>query len=192
MKIQYSLIISLLLFFAMELEAQGLVMLNTLDYPFMNDIANFIRETDQDVLFPQYKKPKYEAEYHFDIASEKNSPVGYKSFDNNGTYSICVSLSTGSEPYFFDINGIRFRTHDTLMPYFKSCNRNKVPGNIMINDKAWFYYFWFFEVKDGKVVDAVYFYEPVDDGFDKYDVYDLIHKEYIPYKVWNARIHPVK
>lgn len=198
MKIQYCLLIGILLLGAINLKATSKpnhkmfdkVEINVLDYPFMNDIANFIRQTDHDKIFPQFDKPQFEAEYCFDTEFGNFPKAKSQSFNANGTYSICVSLSTCIEPYLFNVNGINFHTNDNLDPYFESCKikRSKV-NKAVKNEDAFWYYFWFFEVKDGKVIDAVYFYEPVDDGFDKYDVYDLIHKEYIPYKVWKSRIN---
>ncbi len=192
MKMRYRLIIGILFMVSMDLAAQGLVEMNVLEYPFMTDIAYFIGQTDHDIIFPQYDKPRYETEYRFDIDWGNFSMMGSKSFCANGSYSICVSLETGEAPYFFEVYGIRFHTYYNLVPYFDSCNRKKINKRGFINEKAWFYYYWFFEVKDGKVIDAVYFYEPVDDGFEECDVYDLIHNEYIPYKEWKSRIHPEK
>ena len=189
---RYRLIIGILFMVSMDLAAQGLVEMNVLEYPFMTDIANFIGQTDHDIIFPQYKKAPFMPEYRFRFFFDDRFNMERKSFCANGSYSICVSLETGEAPYFFEVDGIHFHTYYTLVPYFDSCNRKKVNKKGFINEKAWFYYYWFFEVKDGKVIDAVYYYEPVDDGFDKYDVYDLIHNEYIPYKEWKSRIHPEK
>ena len=200
MKIQYRLFLGILLLSAINQNAASklnhekvsVVEINVLDYPFMKEIADFIRQTDQDKLFPQYDKPRYEAEYSFNIDCGNFSKASNKSFYANGTYSICVSLSPCVEQYLFIVNGVRFYSDDDLIPYFDSCKLKKVIKEAFKNDEAFWYYFWFFEVRDGKVIDAVYFYEPVDDGFDKYDIYDLIHKEYIPYKEWRSKIHPEK
>lgn len=200
MKIQYGLLLSIFLLGAINYEATSklnkefasVVEINVLDYPFMKDIANFIRQTDHDKIFPQFDKPQYEAEYCFDIDFGNLPKAQSQSFYANGTYSICVSLASCNETYSFVVEGISFHTCDTLVPYFNSCKikRVKVDMAELKNEDAFWYYFWFFEVKEGKVVDAVYFYEPVDDGFDEYDVYDLIQNKYIPYKVWDAKIHP--
>lgn len=168
--------------------------INVLDYPFMKDIANFILQTDHDRIFSQFDKPQFEAEYYFDIDFGNFPKAKDQSFFVNGTYSICVSLATCDESYSFVVDDISFHTFANLVPYFDSCKIKRVKFDMakLKNDEVFWYYFWFFEVKDGKVVDAVYFYEPVDNGFDEYDVYDLIHKEYIPYKIWKSRIHPTK
>ena len=200
MKLQYRLFLGILLLGTINQNAASklnpetvsAVEINVLDYSFMKEIANFIRQTDQDKIFPQYDKPPYEAEYSFDINWGNFSKMDSKLFYANGTYSIRVSLSPCAEQYIFIVNGVRFHSDDDLVPYFDSCNRKKVIMEAFKNEEVFWYYFWFFEVKDGKVIDAVYFYEPVDDGFDKYDVYDLIHNEYIPYKEWKSRIHPEK
>ena len=202
MKTQYRFLIGILLFgtinqkAASELapEIVSMAEINVLDYPFMKDIANFIRqtETDKDKIFPQYDNPQYEAEYSIEIDFGKCSRVEDIPFYVNGTYSIQISLSPCAEAYLFDVDGVHFHTSNTLVPYFNSCKIKKVNMEAFKNGEAFWYYFWFFEVKEGKVVDAVYFYEPVDDGFDEYDVYDLIQNKYIPYKVWDAKIHPTK
>lgn len=201
MNLPYRLLIILLLLGAISQKAASELYpkifstaeINTLDYPFMKDIAKFIRQTDQDKLFTQYDKPQFEPEYCFDIDYKYYSKED-KSFYVNGTYSITVSLASCIEQYFFVVDGIRFHTYYALVPYFDSCRIKRVNINTdeLKNEEAFWYYFWFFEVKDGKVIDAVYFYEPVDDGFDKYDVYDLINKKYIPYKEWKSRIHSTK
>lgn len=202
MKIQFRfLLCAFLLICAMNSEAQikdiiemdSIVEIKVLDYPFMKDIANFIKQTDHDKIAAQYKPHQFEPLYDFDIDSGDYKPNAVKSFKKNGSYSISISLHIGGyKTNCFEVEGVKFYTTDNLIPYFDSCKRYRenVPHNI--NEKYWRYYFWFFEVKDGKVTDAVYFYEPVDDTFDEYDVYDLIQNKYIPYKVWDARIHPTK
>ena len=200
MRIRYGLLLGILLLGTINQKAtskhsqdiRSVVEVNVLDYPFMKEIANFILHTDQDKLFTQYNKPQYEADYRFDLISEISTNKKSKSLSINGSYSIEVSLSPCAEQYLFTVNSVRFHSDYNLVPYFVSCNIKKIDIEAFKNGDAFWYYFWSFEVKDGKVIDAVYFYCPVDDGFDKYDVYDLIHKEYIPYKVWNARIHPSK
>ena len=161
-----------------------------LDYPVMRDIANFVKHTNHDSIFPQYNKVQFEKEYYFDIEVD-GRPIRQrvKSFERDGSYSISVSLSTGDAPFYFEVDSVRFHTFDAFVPYFNSFNHNMVTINADINNRAFWHYFWHFEVKDGKVIDAVYYYEPTDDGYDKYDVYDLIHKEYNPYKVWKSG-HP--
>ncbi|MDE5554052.1 MAG: hypothetical protein K2J10_02585 [Muribaculaceae bacterium] len=204
MKILKYILITILLIWAADLNAKirhddaakfEAVEINVLDYPFMRDIANFVKHTNHDTIFPQYNKVRFENEYCFYIKDDNLEMQKVIPFKYNGSYSITVSLSIGDEPYFFEVDSVRFHTFDSFVPYFNSCNRNKVAVNEDIGDincRAFWYYFWFFEVKDGKVVDAIYYYEPTDDGYDKYDVYDLIRKEYIPYKVWKSQIHPTE
>ncbi len=166
------------------------VEINVLDYQFMRDIANFVKQTNHDSIFPQYNKVQFLKEYCFDIKDDGPIRQRVKSLERAGSYSITVSLSTGVDPFYFEVDSVRFHTFNAFVPYFNSFNHNMVTINTDINNRAFWHYFWHFEVKDGKVIDAVYYYEPTDDGYDKYDVYDLIHKEYIPYKVWKSRIHP--
>lgn len=204
MKIQYRLLIGILLLVANShriackpiRDSGGVIEIYVLDYPFMNEIANFILTTDTDNLFPQYDKLPFDAEYDIIIENPgegRNSKKENTLFNEKGSYSISIGLALGYEPYLFKVNGVNFYAYENLVPYFDSCNIKKNDiKKYPANEDSFWHYFWFFEVKDGKVVDAVYFYEPVDDGFDKYDVYDLIHKEYIPYKVWDAKIHPNK
>lgn len=156
-----------------------------LDYPFMHDIVQLLRTTDHNKIFPQFTRPPYDAVYSFNI--DFGSRSGCKSFYINGSYSICVNLRTFEHPIRFEIDGIRFYTYDTLIPYFNSCKSEKVDV-MFLDDYIPMKSFWFFEVRDGNLIDAVYFFEPLDDTFDEYEVYDLIHKKYIPYKNWKTKI----
>ena len=203
MKIQFRfLFCALLLICAINSEAQNnnrlemdsIVEINVLDYPFMKDIANFIKQTDHDKLAAQYKPHGFEPLYDFSIDFGNYKRNAVRTLQKNGTYSIAVSLHIGGgKTNFFEVEGVKFYTTDNLVPYFDSCKRYiQIENRPQINMNYWLYYFWFFEVKNGKVIDAIYFYEPVDDGFDEYDVYDLIHKKYIPYKVWKASLKKIR
>ena len=79
----------------------SIVEINVLDYPFMKDIANFIKQTDHDKLAAQYKPHQFEPLYDFDIDFGNYEWDAVRSFQENGSYSIVVSLYIGGVKRIF-------------------------------------------------------------------------------------------
>ena len=88
--------------------------------------------------------------------------------------------SDGSKDCVFYVDNQRFTTRTYLKDYFIGCKREKVlykflfPG--LLDDR-----FWFFEIKNGKVTHAYYYYDQSNLDFMDDLVYDLINKSFIRY-----------
>ena len=163
----------------------------TRDYPFMHTVAELLANTNHKITAPEADIKLYK-DYSFDI-KVKNLYRKNRSYHNpeidfkpDGSYVLVITYrvnsyaSDGSKECVFYVDNQRFTTSDYLKNYFIGCKREKVlykflfPG--LLTDR-----FWSFEIKNGKVTHAYYYYDQSNLDFMDDLVYDLINKSFIRY-----------
>lgn len=191
----FSLVLSILRAFAEDIE---LPEVQTLNYEFMNKIAEYIKNTDHlgiyGEIYPGTKPIKIgQGYYDMDIKpinefNKRRQLSGDLQFDNDKSYVISVAYTQSyyGSPSIFYIHDVPFYTDFNLIPYFQSCKVRKKLCHFIPRNWAW-ERFWTFRVIKGKLTEAYYHYEKDEWDLDNQLVYDLINKKYIRYKEWRSR-----
>lgn len=174
----------------------------TQNYSFMTEISALVRSTnhfvtDSNANITICANSAYTL-YVKELVKESNT---YKTsfnqqceFKSDGsyviilTYQTCVGLyDTGdADKYMFFVDGLKFITRQYLSCYFTACKRIKSICSFAscgwFNDR-----FWFFEVNNGEIINAFYYYEKNEMDIENSLVYDLINKNLIRHGDWRKQ-----
>ena len=193
--IVFSLVLSVLNAFAEDIE---LPEVQTLDYEFMNKIAEYVKTTDHLSIYGEIypdSKPIKPGQGYYDMHiepinefNERRQVSGDLQFDNYKSYVINVvyTQSCYGSPSIFYIHDVPFYTNFNLIPYFQSCKVRKKLCHFMASNWSW-ERFWKFVIIKGKLTKAFYYYEKDELDLDNNLVYDIINKKYIRHKDWRSR-----
>ena len=185
------LILSLNLAVAKNNYYQKLPDMEVLDYPFMIEISKYVAQTNHNKIYKDkpfnFKAGEFYCMEVYELTGGSilqgtNNDI---QFHKTGSYWIRLIYTAsfiGNNTFnMFQLNGLTFYTKYNLFPYFHSCKRHK--------GVCKFSYpyiptcrFWFFEIKDGKIFNAYYYYEENDLDVLNNLVYDLINKKFFRYK----------
>lgn len=168
-----------------------------LDYPFMREIAQVIKNTNLNITCQDEKiEAHQDGIYDFIVKQANEDCKRYDSdsicFQRNGSYIISVtyrhwllSLDNLQNEKIFRVETVLFNTSQTLLEYFIGCKIKKTPIYFSFQYLG-FHFFWDFEVQNGKLINAYYYYEK--DECDDYEVYDLLRDKFIKYSIY-SRLH---
>lgn len=130
----FSLVLSVFRAFAEDIE---LPEVQTLNYEFMNKIAEYVKNTDHlgiyGEIYPDTKPIKIgQGYYDMDIKpinefNKRRQLSGDLQFDNDKSYVISVAYTQSyyGSPSIFYIHDVPFYTLFNLIPYFQSCKVSK-------------------------------------------------------------------
>lgn len=161
---------------------------STLDYPFMDRIAEIIKGTDLDsVLNNGGNKVRItdKSMYSMTVRPLKDEQGQYTDqshgidFRINGSYKItvylCMLMLLDEHGNIFSVDGLRFFSYESLNPYFTKSSVHRM------NHESFFYYpegiRWYFIVHKGQVTHAFVQYAMGEDFWGR----DLFNNKVIPY-----------
>lgn len=158
----------------------------TKDYPFMNEVADLIKNTNNMTKAGETMLSNRECFYEIKVSSLVNNDfrraLSYNSlpFYPNGSYMLEIVYTDFSTficgEYLFMVKDIRFISSENLFPYFTSCKKDRISFNWSLSFIDRPYLLWHVYVKNGKIEDAFYIYIEYDElGYNT--VYNLITGE---------------
>lgn len=166
----------------------------TRDYAFMNGIADIIKNTNHRITDPNA---------NIIISDSCTYNIYVKTINRNGTitYNKTIDLKP-DKSYFieityrlydygirpivdciFNINDIKFTTSQYLNIFFIGCKISKCEFPYH-SYGLFFDRFWFFEIHNGIIKNAFYYYEKDELDLDNSLVYDLLNEKSILYGKW--------